>query len=192
MGQLTTHVLDTSAGRPGSGIAWTLYRLEDDHSLLCKGITNDDGRNDGPILSGEAFMAGTYELHFEVGDYFRRMAQPSVHPLFWIRWSCALAFRIQTNTIMCLCWSRPMATARIGAADQSFARPWLTQDLNFAACLATRRFTDPLLMCTRHCWTLSGWKPDSLAPKRVALRETAARAQCWSANFTMGYCNTSL
>ena len=72
MGQLTTHVLDTSAGRPGSGIAWTLYRLEDDHSLLCKGITNDDGRNDGPILFGEAFMAGTYELHFEVGDYFRR------------------------------------------------------------------------------------------------------------------------
>ncbi|HAU41094.1 MAG TPA: hydroxyisourate hydrolase [Gammaproteobacteria bacterium] len=72
MGQLTTHVLDTSAGRPGSGIAWTLYRLEDDHSLLCKGITNDDGRNDGPILSGEAFMVGTYELRFEVGDYFRR------------------------------------------------------------------------------------------------------------------------
>ena len=32
MGQLTTHVLDTSAGRPGSGIAWTLYRLEDGHS----------------------------------------------------------------------------------------------------------------------------------------------------------------
>ena len=72
MGQLTTHVLDTSAGRPGSGIAWTLYRLEDRHSLLCNGITNDDGRNDGPILSGETFMAGTYELHFEVGDYFRR------------------------------------------------------------------------------------------------------------------------
>ena len=65
MGQLTTHVLDTSAGRPGGGIAWTLYRLEDGPSLLCSGVTNDDGRNDGPILAGEAFMAGTYELHFD-------------------------------------------------------------------------------------------------------------------------------
>jgi len=82
MGQLTTHVLDTSAGRPGGGIAWTLYRLEEGHNKLCSGVTNDDGRNDGPILSGEVFVAGTYELHFEVGEYFRQNGVALASPAF--------------------------------------------------------------------------------------------------------------
>jgi len=82
MGQLTTHVLDTSAGRPGTGIAWTLYRLDGEHSKLGSGVTNDDGRNDGPILSGEAFAPGTYELHFCVGDYFRQNAVTLSSPAF--------------------------------------------------------------------------------------------------------------
>ena len=82
MGQLTTHVLDTSAGRPGGGIVWTLYRLQGEHHKLCSGVTNDDGRNDGPILSGEEFGSGTYELHFEVGDYFRQNAVELACPAF--------------------------------------------------------------------------------------------------------------
>ena len=82
MGQLTTHVLDTSAGQPGGGIVWTLYRLQGEHHKLCSGVTNDDGRNDGPILSGEGFGSGTYELHFEVGDYFRQNAMKLASPAF--------------------------------------------------------------------------------------------------------------
>ena len=82
MGQLTTHVLDTSAGQPGGGIVWTLYRLQGEHHKLCSGVTNDDGRNDGPILSGEGFGPGTYELHFEVGDYFRQNAVELPCPAF--------------------------------------------------------------------------------------------------------------
>ena len=101
MGQLTTHVLDTSAGRPGSGIAWTLYRLEDGHSLLCNGTTNNDGRNDGPILSGEAFMAGTYELHFEVGDYFRRNDASLSTPAFFGYGGAALWYSGSKRTLSC-------------------------------------------------------------------------------------------
>ncbi len=72
MGRLTTHVLDTSAGCPGAGIAVTLDRLEAGGRVrLTETVTNSDGRCDGPILEGDAFAAGRYELTFAAGAYFR-------------------------------------------------------------------------------------------------------------------------
>ena len=117
MGQLTTHVLDTSAGRPGAGIAWTLYRLDGEHSKLGSGVTNDDGRNDGPILSGEAFAPGTYELHFGVGDTSARTRSRFLRLPFWIPLSSASASRMRTSTTTCRCSSPRTATAPTGAAD---------------------------------------------------------------------------
>ncbi|MDQ0469282.1 hydroxyisourate hydrolase [Labrys wisconsinensis] len=70
-GRLTTHVLDTSTGRPAAGLALTLTRVADG-VVLAERTTNADGRVDGPILEGEAFRPGVYELAFHVGDYFRR------------------------------------------------------------------------------------------------------------------------
>lgn len=73
MGRLTTHVLDTSLGRPGSGLRIELYRLEGDSRVFVKDVTtNSDGRCDEPVLEGEALTAGQYELVFHAGDYFRR------------------------------------------------------------------------------------------------------------------------
>src|SRR4051794_23352434 len=70
-GRLTTHVLDTSTGRPAAGLSLTLTRLADG-AVLAKRVTNVDGRVDGPILEAPAFQPGVYELAFRVGDYFRR------------------------------------------------------------------------------------------------------------------------
>ena len=70
MGRLTTHVLDTAHGRPGRGIRVELYRLDEGRSLAAEAETNHDGRCDAPILEGEAFGPGTYELVFHAGDYF--------------------------------------------------------------------------------------------------------------------------
>ena len=73
MGRLTTHVLDTSLGRPGQGIRIEVYRLEGESRTLLKEVTtNDDGRCDAPILEGEAFTEGQFELVFHAGDYLRR------------------------------------------------------------------------------------------------------------------------
>lgn len=66
-GKLTTHVLDTANGRPASGVTIELYR---DHDLVKTVLTNADGRTDAPLLAGEAFARGSYELIFHVGDYF--------------------------------------------------------------------------------------------------------------------------
>ena len=72
-GRLTTHVLDTARGRPAEGLRIDLYRVEGDVlHLLSTTVTNDDGRCDAPLLSGETMKAGTYELRFHAGDYLGR------------------------------------------------------------------------------------------------------------------------
>ena len=44
---------------------------EEDATFIGEFITNDDGRlPGGPILKGEVFKVGVYELTFFVGDYF--------------------------------------------------------------------------------------------------------------------------
>lgn len=83
MGQLTTHVLDTAQGRPGQGIRVEVYRLAGEARRRLKEVTtNDDGRCDAPILEGDAFAAGEYELVFHVGDYLRQQRIAGEEPHF--------------------------------------------------------------------------------------------------------------
>jgi len=80
MGFLTTHVLDTAQGVPGSNMSVCLYRIVDDQrQLISQQMTNNDGRCDGPLLEDEGFCVGVYELEFGVEAYFKRaqVAQPS-------------------------------------------------------------------------------------------------------------------
>ena len=72
MGRLTTHVLDTARGKPGAGIAVELFLLDGkDWKRLKSVTTNPDGRTDAPLLEGEQFRAGTYQLVFHMGAYFK-------------------------------------------------------------------------------------------------------------------------
>lgn len=66
-GTLSTHVLDTANGRPAAGVSVSLYRGD---ALIVSTRTNADGRTDAPLLTGEAFVPGTYRIEFGVGDYF--------------------------------------------------------------------------------------------------------------------------
>jgi 5-hydroxyisourate hydrolase len=79
MGKLTTHVLDTSSGRPASGLVIDVIHAG---KSLRQVTTNADGRVDGPILEGEAFQSGLYELHFHAGDYLRKAGNKLPEPLF--------------------------------------------------------------------------------------------------------------
>ncbi len=72
-GKLTTHVLDTSRGRPAEGMAVVLkLHAGDDGApeILAQTRTNADGRTDGPLLGPGELRAGSYELVFDVGAYF--------------------------------------------------------------------------------------------------------------------------
>jgi 5-hydroxyisourate hydrolase len=72
MGRLSTHVLDTANGRPAAGVRVRLYRLDEagGREEIVSTATNSDGRTDAPLLSGESYAEGRYELEFEIGDYF--------------------------------------------------------------------------------------------------------------------------
>lgn len=82
MGYLTTHVLDAAHGCPGSGIQIELYRIGTGRELIATTTTNDDGRCDSPVLEGEAFVPGVYELIFSAGDYYRRRGVELPEPAF--------------------------------------------------------------------------------------------------------------
>jgi 5-hydroxyisourate hydrolase len=79
-GRLTTHVLDTTHGRPAAGMRIDLLMVHGDHGHhLMSARTNDDGRLDRPLLEGEQFRLGTFELIFHVGEYFDRLGTAIEH-----------------------------------------------------------------------------------------------------------------
>lgn len=80
-GSLTTHVLDTSAGRPAADVAIELLEVASGHAVsLASSVTNADGRTSQPLLSGAPLRMGVYELRFQIGDYFA--THPAQHPPF--------------------------------------------------------------------------------------------------------------
>ncbi|KPF45488.1 hydroxyisourate hydrolase [Rhizobium sp. G187] len=81
---LTTHVLDTALGKPAQGLRIQLLRMNGEEAdLITTVFTNDDGRVDGgPILSGEAFQPGQYELLFHAGDYLKAAGLALTDPPF--------------------------------------------------------------------------------------------------------------
>lgn len=72
MSAITTHVLDTAAGRPGAGIPVVLERRT--HSTgwqgIAEGITDIDGRINDLLPEGDAFLPGHYRLVYETAAYF--------------------------------------------------------------------------------------------------------------------------
>src|SRR3954463_16494964 len=79
MSGLTTHVLDTTHGKPAAGVALRLKRGE---AVLVAARTNADGRCDSPLLSDEAMTPGAYRLEFDVGAYFRGLGMNLPEPAF--------------------------------------------------------------------------------------------------------------
>jgi len=82
MASLSTHVLDTSRGRPAAGILVDLHVVRSGERQLLKTIvTNHEGKPREP-LSSDGLEAGTYELTFHAGDYFRGIGTPLTDPPF--------------------------------------------------------------------------------------------------------------
>ena len=72
MGRLSTHVLDTTHGRPGAGMRYALYRLDGERrEKLAEGATDADGRADAALLEEDAYQPGRYQLVYQVAAYFR-------------------------------------------------------------------------------------------------------------------------
>ena len=83
MGRLTTHVLDAAHGCPGSSIKIELYRVEGSQlRLVASALTNGDGRCDVPLLQGDDYRSGVYQIQFGAGDYYRARGVQLAEPAF--------------------------------------------------------------------------------------------------------------
>jgi len=82
-GRLSTHVLDTHAGRPAVGLVIELYEQAGDRYIqIATATTNADGRTDQPLIGGRPLPIGRYELRFSVGDHFRSRGIEAGDPPF--------------------------------------------------------------------------------------------------------------
>ena len=83
MAGLTTHVLDTAAGRPAAGLRIELFRLQDgQREKLKEAVTNGDGRCDAPLLGPAETTPGCYELLFHAGAYLEQCGVSLPDPKF--------------------------------------------------------------------------------------------------------------
>lgn len=77
---ITTHVLDTSRGRPASGVPVTLEirRSDGSWSVVGRGETDGDGRLRD--LTGDEIAAGIYRITFDTRAYFDRHGVEAFFP----------------------------------------------------------------------------------------------------------------
>ena len=76
---ITTHILDTSLGRPAAGVRVVLDRLGGEGGQeVGTGTTDADGRVMDFFFS--ALEVGVYRLTFHVGEYAKSTGRPTFYP----------------------------------------------------------------------------------------------------------------
>ncbi|MCQ1999887.1 hydroxyisourate hydrolase [Arthrobacter zhaoxinii] len=84
---VTTHILDTGAGRPAAGVAVSLWSLRGGgETRVGEGTTDGDGRVGS--LGPAELEPGTYRIDFATGDYFAAAGTETFFP------SVSLTFRL--------------------------------------------------------------------------------------------------
>ena len=84
---ITTHVLDTAAGRPGKAIAIDLERADGTGwQPIGAGVTDDDGRLRTLTPAGPV-AAGVYRIRFHTGSYFAAHHQAGFFPVVEIQFT---------------------------------------------------------------------------------------------------------
>jgi len=72
MSAITTHVLDTSRGKPAAGVAIRLEMRRSDGAWIAvgSGATDADGRLRTLVPAGTSLEEATYRITFDTGAYF--------------------------------------------------------------------------------------------------------------------------
>lgn len=81
MATLSTHVLDTSRGRPAAGLTITVEVADGDGwAAIGGGATNDDGRVPGLLPEGTSLEAKVYRITFATAEYFAAQGVKGFYP----------------------------------------------------------------------------------------------------------------
>lgn len=82
---ISTHILDTTRGRPAGGVDVQLERREGGgYITVHAATTNPDGRVPALLPDGVALVPGTYRLQFQVGAYFAARGIDAFYPVVTI------------------------------------------------------------------------------------------------------------
>ena len=89
---ISTHILDTSLGKPAANVGVTLSWFRDNAAggfweQIGSGRTDNDGRCK-TLLGDRPLVAVDYKLHFDVGVYFHDLRISALYP------SIEIVFRI--------------------------------------------------------------------------------------------------
>ena len=78
---ITTHVLDTSRGRPAAGISVVLEQhVGSQWRIVGRGETDADGRQRNLMPEGVELGAAVYRLVFDTRDYFEPQGVATFYP----------------------------------------------------------------------------------------------------------------
>ncbi|MFT6924948.1 MAG: 5-hydroxyisourate hydrolase [Psychromonas sp.] len=95
---ITTHILNTSLGKPAANVQTQLFVLNGkEWQLLSSAVTNDDGRinhwesNTWYKNKDPQQLFATYKIVFELDDYWLQQNTPAFYP------SAEICFRIQDS-----------------------------------------------------------------------------------------------
>jgi len=81
MSAITTHVLDTSFGKPAAGINICLHFLKDNSwENIAEGITNNEGRITDLLNNDKIPEKGIYKMTFGTGNYFKDQGIKNFYP----------------------------------------------------------------------------------------------------------------
>ena len=81
MSAITTHILDTSVGKPAANVEVELEILKGEKwTPLGNGLTDADGRVKDLIKDSQSFVAGRYRISFAVESYFKAQKVDSFYP----------------------------------------------------------------------------------------------------------------
>jgi len=90
MSQITTHVLDTSRGKPAAGIRVELYVLQNRVvKEIGSGTTDENGRVTELLSSDRVLPPGIYKLVFDTGQYFQSSGDTIFYPIVEIHFTIA-------------------------------------------------------------------------------------------------------
>ena len=82
MNGISTHILDTSAGRPVPGVPVRLFVSD---RQIGSGVTNRDGRCPQLLPDEVPLAVGTYRLSFEISSHFADGFYPEINVTFRVQ-----------------------------------------------------------------------------------------------------------
>ena len=85
MSQITTHILDTSLGRPAEAVNIVLESKQPGGwQLLSRGVTDTNGRVMNLLPDDRKLPPGTYRLTFDIKSYFYSVNAKTFFPAVYI------------------------------------------------------------------------------------------------------------